>query len=255
MTESAKHPVVLIILDGWGHRQATDDNAIAGADSPTWDRLWREAPHTLISGSGLDVGLPEGQMGNSEVGHMSLGAGRIVPQTSRASTRPSRTAASMTTRCTRRRSAPSVAAATCLHLIGLLSPAACTATSVCSPPCAWIAALARAGLPPRLPRRARHPPAQARTMQPHAVWRRSAAAGIATLCRSLLRHGSRPALGAAGESLPPAHRRRCRPPGGQRNSRPGGRLRAGSDDEFVAPTVIAGDGGTRRDRGWRLCCS
>ncbi len=80
MTESAKHPVVLIILDGWGHRQATDDNAIAGAESPNWDRLWREAPHTLISGSGLDVGLPEGQMGNSEVGHMSLGSGRVVYQ-------------------------------------------------------------------------------------------------------------------------------------------------------------------------------
>ena len=80
MTESAKNPVVLIILDGWGHREDPDDNAIAGADSPHWDRLWREAPHTLISGSGLDVGLPEGQMGNSEVGHMSLGSGRVVYQ-------------------------------------------------------------------------------------------------------------------------------------------------------------------------------
>ncbi|MEQ8516275.1 MAG: 2,3-bisphosphoglycerate-independent phosphoglycerate mutase [Chromatocurvus sp.] len=80
MTDSAKHPVVLIILDGWGHREDTRDNAIAGADSPHWDRLWRDAPHTLISGSGLDVGLPEGQMGNSEVGHMSLGSGRIIYQ-------------------------------------------------------------------------------------------------------------------------------------------------------------------------------
>lgn len=80
MSDSAKHPTVLIILDGWGHREDTRDNAIAGADSPNWDRLWREAPHTLISGSGLDVGLPDGQMGNSEVGHMSLGSGRIVYQ-------------------------------------------------------------------------------------------------------------------------------------------------------------------------------
>ncbi|TCO76815.1 2,3-bisphosphoglycerate-independent phosphoglycerate mutase [Chromatocurvus halotolerans] len=80
MNHSAKHPVVLIILDGWGHREDTRDNAIAGADSPNWDRLWRDAPHTLISGSGLDVGLPVGQMGNSEVGHMSLGAGRIIYQ-------------------------------------------------------------------------------------------------------------------------------------------------------------------------------
>jgi len=80
MNHSAKHPVVLIILDGWGHREDTRDNAIAGADSPNWDRLWQDSPHTLISGSGRDVGLPAGQMGNSEVGHMSLGAGRIIYQ-------------------------------------------------------------------------------------------------------------------------------------------------------------------------------
>ncbi|MFN2167262.1 MAG: 2,3-bisphosphoglycerate-independent phosphoglycerate mutase, partial [Anaerolineae bacterium] len=73
-------PTVLIILDGWGYREEASDNAIANADTPTWDRLWREAPHTLISGSGLDVGLPEGQMGNSEVGHMSLGSGRVIFQ-------------------------------------------------------------------------------------------------------------------------------------------------------------------------------
>ncbi len=77
---TAKKPTLLLILDGWGHRDAPEDNAIFHANTPTWDRLWRDAPHTLISGSGLDVGLPQGQMGNSEVGHMSLGAGRIVYQ-------------------------------------------------------------------------------------------------------------------------------------------------------------------------------
>ena len=71
---------LLVILDGFGYRAESRDNAIANAQTPTWDRLWSEAPHTLISGSGLDVGLPEGQMGNSEVGHMSLGAGRVVYQ-------------------------------------------------------------------------------------------------------------------------------------------------------------------------------
>jgi len=71
---------LLIILDGFGYREETTDNAIAAATTPHWDRLWKEAPHTLVSGSGLDVGLPEGQMGNSEVGHMSLGAGRVVYQ-------------------------------------------------------------------------------------------------------------------------------------------------------------------------------
>ena len=80
MTDASRSPTVLIILDGWGYREETRDNAIANADTPVWDRLWAEAPHTLISGSGLDVGLPEGQMGNSEVGHMSLGSGRVIYQ-------------------------------------------------------------------------------------------------------------------------------------------------------------------------------
>ena len=80
MTESHKQTQVLIILDGFGYREESADNAIANARTPVWDRLWAEAPHTLISGSGLDVGLPDGQMGNSEVGHMSLGAGRVMYQ-------------------------------------------------------------------------------------------------------------------------------------------------------------------------------
>lgn len=80
MSESSKAPTVLIVLDGWGHREDTRDNAIANGHTPVWDRLWQEAPHTLISASGTDVGLPGGQMGNSEVGHMSLGAGRVIYQ-------------------------------------------------------------------------------------------------------------------------------------------------------------------------------
>jgi len=73
-------PLVLLILDGWGHREAPEDNALAQAELPNWRRLWRDAPHTLIHTEGRHVGLPEGQMGNSEVGHMNLGAGRIVYQ-------------------------------------------------------------------------------------------------------------------------------------------------------------------------------
>ena len=71
---------MLVVLDGWGHRESTEGNAIALAQTPTWDRLWARAPRTLVSASGLAVGLPEGQMGNSEVGHMNLGAGRVVMQ-------------------------------------------------------------------------------------------------------------------------------------------------------------------------------
>lgn len=73
-------PIALIILDGWGHREDPEMNAIASAKKPNWDRLWKEYPHALISGSGTCVGLPEGQMGNSEVGHLNMGAGRIVYQ-------------------------------------------------------------------------------------------------------------------------------------------------------------------------------
>lgn len=80
MTQAPISPAVLVILDGWGYRQATDANAIAAAQTPVMDSLWEAYPRTLIRTSGKDVGLPEGQMGNSEVGHLNLGAGRVVPQ-------------------------------------------------------------------------------------------------------------------------------------------------------------------------------
>jgi len=77
---SRPKPVMLLILDGWGHREETRDNAIALAKLPNWRGLLAECPHTLIHTSGMRVGLPDGQMGNSEVGHMNLGAGRVVYQ-------------------------------------------------------------------------------------------------------------------------------------------------------------------------------
>ena len=73
-------PVVLIVLDGWGYRPEREGNAIELARTPVWHRLWSSFPRTLLEASGLAVGLPEGQMGNSEVGHLNLGAGRVVPQ-------------------------------------------------------------------------------------------------------------------------------------------------------------------------------
>ena len=75
-----KKPLALIIMDGFGLRKETEGNAIAAAKHPTLDRLWATCPHTQIGASGLDVGLPDGQMGNSEVGHTNMGAGRIVYQ-------------------------------------------------------------------------------------------------------------------------------------------------------------------------------
>jgi 2,3-bisphosphoglycerate-independent phosphoglycerate mutase len=79
-TRTPVAPVVLIVLDGWGFRPGRDGNAIELGNTPVWHRLWDRAPRTLLEASGLAVGLPAGQIGNSEVGHLNLGAGRVVPQ-------------------------------------------------------------------------------------------------------------------------------------------------------------------------------
>jgi len=75
-----EHPVLLVVLDGWGYSEDTHFNAIHSARTPNWDRLWQDCPHGLVSCSGLDVGLPDDQMGNSEVGHLTIGAGRVIRQ-------------------------------------------------------------------------------------------------------------------------------------------------------------------------------
>src|SRR3982751_764651 len=75
---SRPKPLILVILDGWGYRAETKANAIALARKPVYDRLLREYPNTLVQTSGPSVGLPEGQMGNSEVGHLNIGAGRVI---------------------------------------------------------------------------------------------------------------------------------------------------------------------------------
>ena len=80
MAQPATTPVLLIVLDGWGHSETTEHNAIHAAKTPTWDRLCTDHPNTLLHASGTHVGLPDEQMGNSEVGHMHLGAGRRVAQ-------------------------------------------------------------------------------------------------------------------------------------------------------------------------------
>jgi 2,3-bisphosphoglycerate-independent phosphoglycerate mutase len=76
----APPPIVLVVLDGWGFRPGRDGNAIELGQTPVWHKLWDRASRTLLEASGLAVGLPEGQIGNSEVGHLNLGAGRVVPQ-------------------------------------------------------------------------------------------------------------------------------------------------------------------------------
>ena len=80
MSGDVSRPVALIVLDGWGYREETEGNAIRLARTPAWDAIWSHPSRTLLDASGLRVGLPAGQMGNSEVGHLNLGAGRVVMQ-------------------------------------------------------------------------------------------------------------------------------------------------------------------------------
>ncbi|MEI7792210.1 MAG: 2,3-bisphosphoglycerate-independent phosphoglycerate mutase [Candidatus Berkelbacteria bacterium] len=75
---ASRNKVLLIVLDGWGHREEREHNAIAEAETPYFDHLWTTYPHALLEASGEAVGLPEGQMGNSEVGHTTIGAGRVI---------------------------------------------------------------------------------------------------------------------------------------------------------------------------------
>jgi len=77
---AARNPIALVILDGWGLAECTDTNAVCQAKTPVLDRLFADYPHATLNASGLDVGLPAGQMGNSEVGHMNIGAGRVIYQ-------------------------------------------------------------------------------------------------------------------------------------------------------------------------------
>jgi len=79
-TKQERRPVMLVVLDGWGWREEVADNAVRQARTPAFDRLWAGSPHAFLATSGRDVGLPEGQMGNSEVGHLNIGAGRVVVQ-------------------------------------------------------------------------------------------------------------------------------------------------------------------------------
>lgn len=77
-SKKVKQQTMLIVLDGWGFRESSKDNAISQANTPFFDDLWQKYPHALLKASGLAVGLPEGQMGNSEVGHTTIGAGKVV---------------------------------------------------------------------------------------------------------------------------------------------------------------------------------
>ena len=115
-------PAVLLILDGWGMSDSTEQNAIGAANKPNWDRLWESYPHTGLRTSGPAVGLPGGQMGNSEVGHLNLGSGRVVYQEFTRVSRSIRTG-SFYSNLTLTDAVDSAAAnGKAVHVLGLLSP-------------------------------------------------------------------------------------------------------------------------------------
>ena len=114
-------PIALLILDGWGYSEETEDNAIALARTPVFDRLWRESPHTTITTSGAAVGLPADQMGNSEVGHLNLGAGRVVYQEFTRVSRSIRTGSFFTNATLTDAVDKAIDKDSAVHIVGLLS--------------------------------------------------------------------------------------------------------------------------------------
>ena len=115
-------PLVLLILDGWGYRQETPYNAIAAAHKPVWDALWKRYPHALIHASEAAVGLPSSQMGNSEVGHLNLGAGRVVYQEYTRINRAITTGTFFTNKTLTDAIDLALKTGSAVHIMGLLSP-------------------------------------------------------------------------------------------------------------------------------------
>jgi 2,3-bisphosphoglycerate-independent phosphoglycerate mutase len=120
-TTTAARPMVLLILDGWGYSENLRHNAIAAANKPVWDKLWEEYPHTLIRTSGAAVGLPADQMGNSEVGHLNLGSGRVVYQEFTRVSRAIKTGSFFTNRTLTDAVDLAIENGRAVHILGLLS--------------------------------------------------------------------------------------------------------------------------------------
>ncbi len=122
MTAQQQRPVMLVILDGWGWRESNEDNAVRLAHTPTFDRLWGNCPHAFLKTSGEDVGLPDGQFGNSEVGHLNIGAGRVVMQDLPRITRAARDGSLAGNAELQALIAAAKGGSGKVHLLGLISP-------------------------------------------------------------------------------------------------------------------------------------
>jgi 2,3-bisphosphoglycerate-independent phosphoglycerate mutase len=114
--------MTLIILDGWGYSEEAEFNAIQHANTPVWDRIWKEYPHTFLRCSGPEVGLPASQMGNSEVGHLNLGAGRVVYQEFTRISRSIKTGSFFSNNTLTQAVDTAVENGKAVHVLGLLSP-------------------------------------------------------------------------------------------------------------------------------------
>ncbi|MCW8888031.1 MAG: 2,3-bisphosphoglycerate-independent phosphoglycerate mutase, partial [Gammaproteobacteria bacterium] len=115
-------PIILMILDGWGYSEKSEWNAVAAAQTPVWDRLWNEGPHNLIRASGAEVWLPSEQMGNSEVGHLNIGAGRVVYQEITRVSRSVKTGSFFNNATLTDAVDLAVNSDKAVHILGLLSP-------------------------------------------------------------------------------------------------------------------------------------
>lgn len=122
MNSHRPKPVVLIILDGFGYNESAQYNAVAAADTPTWTNLWNSCPHTLLHCAGETVGLPDDQMGNSEVGHLHLGAGRLINQDYTAVNKAIRDGSFFSNPALTAAAEKALSAGKALHVFGLLSP-------------------------------------------------------------------------------------------------------------------------------------
>ena len=238
-----RRPVMLVILDGFGWREDTADNAVRQAKTPTFSRLWTTGPHGFLHTSGHDVGLPDGQMGNSEVGHLNIGAGRVVmqdlPRISDAIAKGEIKSAPALTDLIR---SSRQSGGTC-HLIGLVSPGGVHSHQDHAAALAKI--LTEAGVPTRL-----HAITDGRDTPPQtaAEYLDSSARGAAAIgpdrdrVRPLLRHGPRQALGAGDQGLQ-RHRRSAGPAFSRRAGGHRGRLR-----EQAIRRVHPAGGGRRLSR-------
>lgn len=122
MTPQRPKPLTLVILDGWGYSDNPENNAIAAARTPVWDRMWQQYAHTLIRTSGAAVGLPGDQMGNSEVGHLNLGAGRVVYQEFTRVSRSIKTGSFFSNATLLKPVEQAIETNKSVHILGLLSP-------------------------------------------------------------------------------------------------------------------------------------